>query len=138
MTNLLFTALSALLVLAGILALRKIRPSRLHIGVVLVLAVLSILLLMANGVATYFTGNGIDEATVYHLKYGLDGAGFFEYRWLIGTSLIALFALSIYAVQLARTSMGIPNIGHRASGSWLPVVLLSVSLLLNPATAAPL
>jgi phosphoglycerol transferase len=136
MTNLLFTALSALLVLAGVLALRKTRPSRLHIGVVLVLAILSILLLMANGVATYFTGNGIDEATVYHLKYGLDGAGFFEYRWLIGTSLIALFALSIYAVQLARTSMSIPNIGHRASGSWLPVALLSVSLLLNPATAA--
>jgi phosphoglycerol transferase len=32
----------------------------------------------------YFTGNGIDESVIYHLDYGLKGAGFVEYIGLIG------------------------------------------------------
>jgi phosphoglycerol transferase len=135
MNNLILMAVSAMLVLAGVLALRNAKASRLHIGVALLTAVFSIILLVAYGVATYFTGNGIDEATIYHLKYGLDGAGFYEYRWLIGTSLFAVFALSIYSVQLARTRKSSPNIEQSASASWLPAILLSASLLLNPAIA---
>ena len=82
MNNLILMAVSAMLVLAGVLALRNAKASRMHIGIALLMAVFSIILLAAYGVATYFTGNGIDEATIYHLKYGLDGAGSFGFSGL--------------------------------------------------------
>ena len=62
-----------------------------------VLVFLSVVVLsLSYFVANYFTGEGITDAVMYHLKYGLAGAGFFEYRYLIiGSALFLLTCLTI-------------------------------------------
>ena len=63
--------------------------------------------------ADYFTANGIDESVIYHLEYGMDGAGFVEYIGLFaGVSLLLLFAL---AVAFAVFRLLSPN--NQATGS---------------------
>ena len=34
-------------------------------------------------VADYFTGEGINDAVIFHLRYGLDGSGFGDYYLII-------------------------------------------------------
>jgi hypothetical protein len=38
-----------------------------------------------------FTGKGVDHAVLYHIKYGLEGAGYGEYSGLITVALVSLF-----------------------------------------------
>lgn len=53
-------------------------------------------------VADYFSGVGVDESVIYHLRYGLAGAGFGEYPVLIAAS-IAFVVLSLgIALQAFR------------------------------------
>ncbi len=47
--------------------------------------------------ANYFTANGIDASVIYHLEYGLDGAGFFEYSGIIASVATILLAGLILA-----------------------------------------
>ncbi|MFZ5569092.1 MAG: sulfatase-like hydrolase/transferase [Thermodesulfobacteriota bacterium] len=60
------------------------------------------LLVLSSGlyiVSDYFTGNGIDESVWYHLRYGLAGAGFGEYRGaLVVASASILLALAACCV----------------------------------------
>ncbi|MCI5146228.1 MAG: phosphatidylglycerol--membrane-oligosaccharide glycerophosphotransferase, partial [Candidatus Electrothrix sp. AR3] len=42
----------------------------------------------------YFTGKGIDYSVLYHVKYGLEGAGFNEYRGLIFFSILFILFFS--------------------------------------------
>lgn len=129
MSNGIFTALSAMLLIAGLWAFNKTKPSKITVGIFFVMVFSSIILFIAYGVATYFTGNGIDEATIYHLKYGLDGAGFLEYRWLIGTTIMALMLGSFYLFRIILKCEDNRNINSLSSFSFL-----SFSLLLNPAS----
>lgn len=46
-------------------------------------------------ISDYFTGKGITDSVIYHLRYGLHGAGFSEYQGLMVTSVVFIFA-SIY------------------------------------------
>jgi phosphoglycerol transferase len=48
------------------------------------------ILIIAYFVINSFTGEGINEAVIYHLIYGLDGAGFKEYLNLIILSMVVL------------------------------------------------
>jgi len=41
------------------------------------------------------TGNGIDESVLYHIQYGLEGAGIMEYQYIAWYSLIALILFII-------------------------------------------
>jgi len=47
------------------------------------LAFLHVFLFTLYRASDYFTGNGIDQATIIQLKFGLRGAAFGEYIWLI-------------------------------------------------------
>jgi len=89
------------------------------------------LLFSAYGVAYYFTGNGIDEATIYHLKYGLGGAGFLEYIWLIATTITVLVLGTIYLLWFILKST--KDRASRTLSSRPSYALLSISILLNPA-----
>ena len=51
-----------------------------------------VLLAVAYIVSDYFTGVGVNEAVLYHVRYGLSGAGFLEYWKIIS---IAVFLLSL-------------------------------------------
>jgi len=55
----------------------------------LLITVLSLTYLVSD----YFTGNGIDESVIYHLQYGLDGAGFKEYSNLMLAVTAVIFCL---------------------------------------------
>src|SRR3989339_1244433 len=55
-----------------------------------------VILSLSYYIADRFTGEGITEAVVYHLKYGLAGAGFFEYRYLIVGSALFLVAFFFF------------------------------------------
>jgi phosphoglycerol transferase len=125
------TVLSAILFTAGLYLFKKTRLSKVGIGLFLVMASCSAFLFIVYGAAYYFTGNGIDEATMYHLEYGLDGAGFLEYGGLIatiGALIIGFMCLLWYILKKANNEK--PHIMK----SVLSYFLLSASLFLNPAT----
>lgn len=50
-------------------------------------------------VADYFTGEGINDAVIFHLRYGLDGSGFGDYYLIILIG-IGLFIVSLMASVL--------------------------------------
>ena len=88
----------------------------------------SILLLIGYLVLNYFTGEGINEAVIYQLKYGFAGAGFSEYKKLMITTFISI-------VVIAFTVYKLFNKTHKKSRprKELAYTLLSLSLFSNPA-----
>lgn len=130
-----FTILSAILLITGVYLFNRANPAKVTMGMFFVMTFMSMLLFIAYGVANYFTGNGIDEATMYHLKYGLDGAGFLEYSWIIiaaitllilGLGSLYLFLQNILKSEEERDSHIINSLSSFS--------LLFISLLLNPAS----
>lgn len=92
-------------------------------------ALLSVFLLVAYAVADFFTGEGVNDAVIFHLRYGLKGAGFAEYGALIygAVALLVLFGLlSGWLIWRPRQS------GH-SRRSHFSTIALAVSLVVNPA-----
>ncbi|MGD9953386.1 MAG: sulfatase-like hydrolase/transferase [Burkholderiales bacterium] len=128
-------SLSAALLLLGLglLVLSPRRPAM--TAGVLVLAVASLLLAVAHYVADYFTAEGVNEAVIYHLRYGLAGAGFGEYAGLIVAALAAV-ALSV-AVLWWVTRRRVRGAGALDFlGNPLALLSLCASVALQPASAA--
>jgi len=69
MSNSSFTALSVVLFIVSLYLYKKTNPSRNSMGLFFIMTLGSMLLFIAHGVANYFTGNGINEVVIYHLKY---------------------------------------------------------------------
>ncbi len=130
MNNILFTLISITASLASLWLFKKNRASKITVTLFFILMLASIILFSLYSVAVYFTGNGIDEATIYHLKYGLEGAGFLEYSALM----IVIFCLFLFAVF--RLSKFISTkITQTKTSTWygfFSLSLLMISLLLNP------
>ncbi len=80
-------------------------------------------------VSDQFTGVGINDAVIYHVRYGLDGAGFFQYHDLIYlTSIIAIIGIALILFIFLRKKQS------DSSSIYLPpLLLLGGSLILNPA-----
>lgn len=81
--------------------------------------------------ADYFTGDGVSYAALYHIQYGLGGAGFLEYLWPISGVLIVLLASVIsvfYFVKYNNVKFNTNNISNI-----MPNIILLVSILINPA-----
>ncbi len=78
-----------------------------------------------------FTTSGIDESVVYHLKYGLAGAGFKEYTGaLIATGVIFLlsgmtFIASLWIIKTPRES-------QTPSRTWPAQLMLGAAFLVHP------
>jgi phosphoglycerol transferase len=53
-------------------------------------------LIIAYFIINSFTGEGINEAVIYHLIYGLDGAGFREYLNLVVLSIVILIVSFVF------------------------------------------
>jgi len=92
-------------------------------------ALVCALLLIAYGIANHFTGEGINTAVWYHVRYGLEGAGFRDYRALIWVSATALLItpLLLAAVVIWRRKQP-----RRRGFSVFGQVLLVSALITNP------
>jgi phosphoglycerol transferase len=120
----------------GIIFYRKTRSKPFHFLLVLTLSFVIVALFAFYGVANYFSGNGIDEATIYHLRYGLYGAGFGEYSGLITTTVTMVIA-SIFILFLAtkiRTNNRIMYLRSTFISIVLPYFFLSIAIIINPAS----
>ena len=125
-------ALSLLLLVGGAYVHKKAAPSKVHTVAVIGMVCISMILLLIYGVSDYFTGSGINEAVLYHFKYGLGGAGFSEYLWLIAITL--LFIVLGSALLFWLLSQRNENSTGLFFSSYVSYVLLTASLVSNPAT----
>lgn len=93
-------------------------------------------LLLVSGlyvVSDYFTGAGLDESVFYHLQYGLDGAGFAEYKGLIAAATLLLLA-TVSAFFACNRTLKRPRqpASQRTAAS---AALLPLAFAINPANA---
>lgn len=82
-------------------------------------------------ISDFFTTSGIDASVVYHLKYGLAGAGFSEYSGvLFAGAAILLLAVATFAACLRLLAPG----RHRPTQlrTWPAQLMLGASFLVHP------
>lgn len=129
-------SLSAALLLLGFALLGRSPGRRGYTGAVLLLAFVSLLLAAAHFASDYFTAEGVNEAVIYHLRYGLDGAGLGEYAGLIAAVTLAL-ALCVAALwAIARRRRVRPGSALAALGNPAAVACLALSAAMQPAGSA--
>lgn len=127
-----FAPLSLLLLLVGIwLAFRTLKGHRVTSVLAASLLVGWLTLGIGYAVADHFTGNGIDESVLFHLRVGLDGAGLGEYLPLMaftgGTLLACLTGGWLLWHKLTTGNSS----GSRLQ-PWAPMALL-VAIATHPA-----
>jgi len=104
--------------------------------VVEILAVLLYSLFFAGYlVADNFTGYGINEATLFHLRYGLEGAGFSEHLGELTVPLMFLLLGLLVCVLLGYRTVKVESQRRRKALSPRSIifVLLFIALVINPA-----
>lgn len=84
-------------------------------------------------VANYFTGNGIDHAVLFHLRYGLDGAGLSEYLGIISSSMVLLLLAVIAGYLVYRFGWKYNRLQGGKFQSTAGVFLLVLGVALSPA-----
>lgn len=85
------------------------------------------------GVADYFTGRGINESVIYHLKAGMTGAGLDDYGSLAIAAGLALMASVVVAIVASVWIFRQDRQGSlQATGC--VIVLVASAVLLHPAT----
>lgn len=95
-------------------------------------ALIYVLLTASWLVSDSFTADGINEAVVYHLRYGLGGAGFSAYSGLI---FAALGFCALGAVLVAWLARRAASVEKARSGAVLAASLfLAAAALFHPAT----
>lgn len=131
MPNLFFAIVSAALILVSFVLIIRCGANRLNKTMFGTLAFLYVFLLELYLVADYFTGEGVDQATIMLLKFGLAGAPFEEYIWLIS---IILSSLSLCLILLGYFVYIKPD-KHRFfsyPGCLTAYALLLLGLAINP------
>jgi phosphoglycerol transferase len=83
--------------------------------------------------ADYFTNRGIDDSVVFHLAYGLGGAGFSEYAWLIGLGILLLVTVFFIPVVIWRKQFHDVN-RARPYAVIPPFFLMVFAIVMQPAT----
>ena len=107
---------------------RTRRSALVGAGCIFVYMFLSAFYLVSN----YFTGEGINDAVIFHLRYGLEGSGFGDYYLIIFTVvglLIASLALSIFYFRLVKNDVFDE---HQKLKHGISVVALALSLVIHP------
>ncbi len=90
---------------------------------------LSIFLLLASNCISYFTEDGINEATLYHLRYGFDGAGFSDYAALIA---FVVFVLMLFFILLfLSVKKSLENKSKNIFVIFLTYLFILISFILN-------
>lgn len=125
------TIVSAACFVVALFGIRKLPQSRpvrslFSLGVLAVLA-LAILYFVAD----WFTGEGINSAVIYHLRVGLDGAGFDDFKLII-SSTVAATLLALACVPLVFRVAGSAASPTPAIG-YLSIFALVATLITHPA-----
>jgi phosphoglycerol transferase len=123
------TLLTLLLLLAGVVAWLRSGKSRLGGAAVAALAWLSVALLVLRAAANSFTGEGINYATLYHVWYGFEGAGWGDYRGVIAWGIAGLV---LPVVAFAALGWWLERRPVRRGWVVLAGVLAAGSLAVNP------
>jgi phosphoglycerol transferase len=99
-------------------------------GLVLIFVLLAFMFLVADR----FTGHGIDQAVLYHVAYGLSGAGFSEYASLMlgGVALLLVGAAAAVTCTLLLTRTRPREEPLPTSRASIPLALLACAF--NPAS----
>ncbi|KKL11807.1 hypothetical protein LCGC14_2542070, partial [marine sediment metagenome] len=122
----------ALLVLGYFLLKRKNTPIGLRLFFC-TFFMFSIALYVLYTVSDYFTGEGINNAVIYHITQSMEGAGYADFKGLITVS------ITVLALGLFLSYWMIAKPGQRPSGrinyAYVAVAAIIASLLLNPASA---
>ena len=121
--------LSLFFVISGLVACLQSGRSKTLNAVIVIEALACLLLLIGYGVANHFTGEGINSAVWYHVRYGLRGAGFQDYRTLIIVTASALLVAPVSVVVLMRWRRNRPR---RGSFLILGQLLLISAWMINP------
>lgn len=109
-----------------------------HSAAIVVAALLSALLYALYFVSDYFTAEGINEAVIYHLSYGLSGAGFSEYAEVAVSAVLglALVVAILVRMLLKKHSTPVPDVSRKWwRNNFIALMCASLSLSINPATA---
>jgi phosphoglycerol transferase len=88
-------------------------------------------MLIAYAAADFFTGEGINAAVLFHIRYGLHGAGFAEYAALIGVCVVVFVtAVAILAFGCFSRAQMPRRRGYLAASG----LMIAGSFVINPAT----
>ena len=98
-----------------------------------ILVLISLILYLLYGVSDYFTGKGINESVIYHIKYGFAGAGFSEYLGLIIVSSIILFLGLFFLFYMFSRKTKIKSLSVINKNIYFSYLLIFISLVVNPA-----
>lgn len=118
------------------ISLYKMRASCASIYNRIFFAILSLIFLILSAlfiVSDYFTGDGIDESVLYHLKIGLGGAGFLEYWQIILTVGTGLIIFCTYLYRMLHGSIKSSGINQSRLHHSTVYAFLLFSMILNPA-----
>ncbi len=120
--------LPSILLLVAVFIMYRNSVRRL-VGLFFSLVVLVFLLITgAYFFSDYFTGAGINEAVIYHLTVGLEGAGFGEYKGLIlGGIAYLIFSIGMTVLIFKASVSGV----SKKKGPHLLTTILTMGLLLG-------
>lgn len=120
--------LSIMLFLLFIYTLRYSRYIYLNAVLASVYFIMSVFYLVAD----YFTDEGVNEAVIYHLQVGLEGAGFGAYKTLI---LITVLAIVCYiALTLLYIKKFPPYIKENKKLALSGIIFITAAFILHPLT----
>ncbi len=91
----------------------------------------SIVFYLIYAISNYFTGDGIDKSVIYHVRYGLGGAGFSEYWELITASIVFIILGGFFSYWIPPGR--VKNTANRTGYVYASYALILLSLLFNPA-----
>jgi len=125
-------ALSAAFFAAGVFFTVKSRGRSFFLAFFSCASLVYLLVTIAYVVADSFTADGINEAVLYHVKYGLGGAGFSGYRAMILSSIVfgVLGVLAVAWVYRKTASSGKSRAGYIG----MSVLFLLTAFYAHPAT----
>ena len=123
--------ISILFFIVAICVFRKSKFSIAHVFIFVGLILVTIALGLLYWVSNYFTGSGITDATIYHIRYGLGGSGFGQYKDLIIKAIIFIIGTSVFLWWIILKAY------HNKNGkifyAYLAIFFISVALFFNPA-----
>jgi phosphoglycerol transferase len=97
---------------------------------------MTVLLLISGTyiVSDYFTAEGINEGVVYHLQYGLEGAGYSEYAGIISLAVFVI-SLSIFLPSILLRNHRKDRKSNSPSAIALTFIAAVFAFAINPASA---
>ena len=125
-------SIGILFFIAGIFLFKKAATSKINKIIYIILALVTYLGYISYAIADYFTREGINAAVIFHLKYGLKGAGIMEYWNLISLALISIFFGTILAYWASiNNKKNTKKNNYHLSIAYL---FMAISICINPAS----